>query len=84
MPKLRREYIRKRLERVRVHSNSDGSFGIEAVWRPPYALKVSDAFPGGGTWMPPGLFTRMHAAEELERHINAILGCKEPVHNGND
>jgi len=75
--KPRNGYIRNRLERVRVHSNADGSFGIEAVWRPPYGTKISDGFPGAGEWLPPGLFTRMHAAQELERHLNYILGAPD-------
>jgi len=72
--KLDRRYIRKRLERVRVHSNADGSFGIEALWREPYGRKISEGFPAAGDWLPPGLFTRMATAEELERHLNAMLG----------
>lgn len=75
-------FLRKRLERVRVHSNADGSFGIEAVWRPPYGLKISEGFPAAGDWLPPGLFTRMHTAQELEYQLNLILGYGGSVHNG--
>ena len=74
MRKPDNRWLCKRLMRVRVHSNADGSFGIEAVWRPPYGTKLSDAFPAAGDWLPPGLFTRMHVAEEVERHLNHILG----------
>lgn len=68
----RQRWLRKRIEYVRVHSNADGSFGIEARWRAPYAV-LSDA-AGLVRDMPPGLFTRMETAEKLERVLNEMFG----------
>jgi len=70
-PDLR--WIRRRLERVRVHSCSDGTFGIEARWKEPFAYKA-DEEASCARQLPPGMFTRMDTAEELERILNAALG----------
>ena len=70
-------WLRRRLKRVRVHSCSDGSFGIEAQWLAPYVVIEKDepaAF--GHRELPPGLFTRMATAEEIERLINSALKIK--------
>jgi len=71
------KWIRRRIERVRVHSNADGSMGIEVRWKEPFAFKYSSAFPAGQgpepQWQPPGLFTRMETAEEVERILNRVL-----------
>jgi hypothetical protein len=76
-------WIRKRLQRVRVHSCADGSFGIEAKWREPYAFKYSSAFPAGQgeepQMQPPGLFTRMATAEEIEMILNRVLYTSEKI-----
>lgn len=76
--KPRNGFLRRRIERVRVHSNSDGSFGIEAKWRTPYVTRADEGqTPVWVSEIPPGLFTRMATAEELERHLNYILGATD-------
>lgn len=71
-------YLRRRIERVRVHSNADGTFTISPWWKEPYVFRpnVEDQ-PSISALreLPPGLFTRMETAEEIERHLNALLGA---------
>ncbi len=66
-----RAWLRRRIAYVRVHSCADGSMGINVAWKEPYARR-SEEFE---TEMPPGLFTRMVAAERIERILNKALGA---------
>lgn len=76
--KVNLKSLRQRIKRVRVHSCSDGSFGIEAHWLAPYVVIEKD---GVGTFghrdLPPGLFTRMVTAEDIETLINSALKRSE-------
>lgn len=78
MAKRDTRWIRRRLERVRVHSCSDGTFGIEPVWREPYVVKSKAMEEFMDQELPPGLFTRMATSEEIERLLNAALGYTAP------
>jgi hypothetical protein len=73
MRKFDPRWLRRRLKRVRVHSRSDGSFGIEAQWLEPYVIIPKEPSAFGDRDLPPGLFTRMATAEEIERLINSAL-----------
>ncbi len=70
----RDEWLSKRIRRVRVHSCSDGSFGIEAQWLAPYVvIEKEEPESFGRRELPPGLFTRMATAEEIEMILNRAL-----------
>lgn len=68
--KVDKRYLQRRMSSVRVHSNADGSFGIAPHWKEEWMMgKDID----GKDFYPPGLYTRLGAAVELERLINAAL-----------
>ena len=72
--KVNLKSLRKRIKYVRVHSCSDGTFGIEPYWLAPYVVIEKDGTGSfGRTELPPGLFTRMATAEDLQDFINAAL-----------
>jgi hypothetical protein len=56
-------------ERVECESCTDGSIRVSPVYR---GIKPYEPFEGGG----PGLSTRMYAARQLARHLNAHLRLK--------
>jgi len=69
-------WIRRRLERVRVHSCADGTFTLEARWKEPYMVRMDEEMLTRS--LPPGLFTRMDTAEELEKLINESILAVQP------
>jgi hypothetical protein len=54
---------------VECKSCADGSISVRPVWR---GIPVWTPLGGGG----PGLLTRMYAARQLARHLNAHLRLK--------
>lgn len=77
MTRVVNTWLRKRIERVKVHSCADGSFVIMARWKEPYVRRSQSDPPDLGSELPPGMFTRMDVADQIEKELNLLLDAEQ-------